>query len=465
MLLGRFIRIFTSLRLTVILLAFAIVLVFIGTLAQVDEGLYNAQARYFRQWLVTGLDIFGKKIPLILPGGYLIGTLLLVNLLAAHICRFQFSIRKLGIQIAHAGVILLLVGQLATDMFAHESQMRFLEGQTKSYSESAQKDELIFTTPDGPNSEQVVSIPASMLARGGTIQDTNLPFAIRVKEFWKNSDAQFRAPMMQSGPALAPNGIALNFDFHPAPEVKTMDDKNAPTALIELVGPSSSLGGWVVSDWAGDGAMADALEQSYAQQLGPGMAQTIAGDLTQPQVVVAGGKKYTFTLRPERTVFPFSLTLLKATHTIYEGTDIPKDFRSRVQLKNPRTGENREVEISMNHPLRYAGLTFYQYQMDAGEAAAQAGRSPSSVLQVVHNPGWLTPYIGCAMVALGLVIQFMFHLAGFISRPRGSAAGGASVPASRRQPPPSTLLPRRSGAEAGALCLVIFTVTGSMSPR
>src|SRR5271170_6800593 len=107
----RLIRIFTSLRLTVALLIFAIILVFIGTLAQVDEGLYNAQARYFRQWLVLGLDLFGRKIPIILPGGYLIGTLLLVNLLAAHIYRFQFSVKKIGIQLAHAGVILLLVGQ------------------------------------------------------------------------------------------------------------------------------------------------------------------------------------------------------------------------------------------------------------------------------------------------------------------------------------------------------------------
>jgi cytochrome c biogenesis protein ResB len=73
-----------------------------------------------------------------------------------------------------------------------------------------------------------------------------------------------------------------------------------------------------------------------------------------------------FALRPERIYFPFSMELLKATHTVYEGTDIPKDFRSRVQLQNPQTGENREVEISMNHPLRYAGLTFYQYQMDGG---------------------------------------------------------------------------------------------------
>src|SRR2546429_2523828 len=50
----RLLRFFTSLRLTVVLLAFGIVLVFVGTVAQADEGLYNAQARYFKHWFVRG---------------------------------------------------------------------------------------------------------------------------------------------------------------------------------------------------------------------------------------------------------------------------------------------------------------------------------------------------------------------------------------------------------------------------
>ena len=127
-----------------VLLAFAIVLVFIGTLAQVDEGLYAAQSHYFRQWLVFGAHLFGNRIPLILPGGYLIGMVLLVNLVSAHIYRFQLTRKKIGIQLAHAGVILLLVGQLATDMLSREMQMHFDEGQTRSYSESATDSELVF---------------------------------------------------------------------------------------------------------------------------------------------------------------------------------------------------------------------------------------------------------------------------------------------------------------------------------
>src|ERR1041385_6726495 len=109
--LDRITKFFVSLRLTVVLLAFGIVLVFVGTVAQADEGLYQAQVRYFRHWFVFGITFFGHRVPLVLPGGYLLGTALLVNLLAAHSQRFQWTRKKIGIQLTHAGVILLLVGQ------------------------------------------------------------------------------------------------------------------------------------------------------------------------------------------------------------------------------------------------------------------------------------------------------------------------------------------------------------------
>ena len=406
----KIVEFFTSLKLTVTLLAFAIILVFIGTLAQADEGLYGAQAHYFKQWLVIGAHVFGHKIPLLLPGGYLIGTLLLVNLVASHIYRFEFSTKKLGIQLAHAGVIVLLVGQLSTDMLSRELQMHFVEGETRNYSDSATDYELIFQSGD-----EVTAIPEKLLHPGDQMKIESLPFAILVKQHWHNSDINFRAPMMQNAPALAPNGIAVSFDFSRVDDVKVMDQRNVPTAVLEFLAPTGSLGTWVASDWAGDPALVAAVRDGYAQ-MGAGMAQKIAASLVAPQAIEVGGKKFTFTLRPARVIHPFSLTLLKATHTVYPGTDIPKDFRSRVRIDNARNGEQREVEISMNHPLRYGGYTFYQYQMDAGQMAEQAGRKPSSVLSVVRNPGWLTPYIGCGMVGIGLVMQFMFHLVGFVSK-------------------------------------------------
>jgi len=407
---------FTSLRLTVTLLALGILLVFVGTVAQADEGLYQAQSRYFKHWFVNGITFFGHKVPVPLPGGYTIGVLLLVNLVSAHIKRFQWSATKFGIHLTHVGVILLLVGQLFTDVFSRETQLRFHEGQSRSWSESAMDYELAFITDARGDSEDVVVIPDKLLAKGGELKHEKLPFAVRVKSFWKNSDPSFRAPMQQNSEPLTTNGVARHFDFREEPITRKMDAKNVPTAVIEMVSDKSSLGTWVAPGWAGDEVMVEALGDNFQRQMGAQMAQTLIGRLTEPQTVEAGGKKFTFALRPARAYKPYSLTLLKATHKTYTGSDIPRDFRSRVRLENPATGENRETEISMNDPLRYGGLTYYQYQMAADEMVQRAGRTPSSTLQVVRNPAWLTPYAGCGIVAAGLVIQFMIHLVGFVSR-------------------------------------------------
>src|SRR6516162_989516 len=170
----KFVQFFTSLKLTVVLLAFAIVLVFVGTLAQADEGLYGAQAHYFKQWVVIGAHLFGHKIPLILPGGYLIGTLLLVNLVTTHVYRFKFTLEKTGIQVAHAGIIVLLVGQLSTDLLSRELQVHFSEGESRSYSDSATDYELIFI-----NGNEITAIPEKMLKAGENLKIPNLPFSIR----------------------------------------------------------------------------------------------------------------------------------------------------------------------------------------------------------------------------------------------------------------------------------------------
>jgi hypothetical protein len=90
------------------------------------------------------------------------------------------------------------------------------------------------------------------------------------------------------------------------------------------------------------------------------------------------------------------------------GTKIPKNFSSRVEIKRPDTGEDREVLIYMNNPLRYSGETYYQASFFPDDSG--------TILQVVRNPSWLTPYVACVMVAAGLLIQFLSHLVGFAKK-------------------------------------------------
>ena len=93
-------------------------------------------------------------------------------------------------------------------------------------------------------------------------------------------------------------------------------------------------------------------------------------------------------------------------------------------------GASREVLIYMNNPLRYGGLTFYQ--------AGFENNDQTTVLQVVRNPSWRIPYLSCALIVLGLLVQFGIHLFGFIlrRRNRGTANSPAYGTGAAPSPPP-----------------------------
>ena len=71
---GRGIKVLTSLRLTVWTLGISVVLVFLGSIAQVQEGLWDAQARWFKSWFIfrEAKDPFWWVLP-VFPGGHLLG--------------------------------------------------------------------------------------------------------------------------------------------------------------------------------------------------------------------------------------------------------------------------------------------------------------------------------------------------------------------------------------------------------
>lgn len=391
----------SSLRLTVVFLCLALLLVFIGTLAQVEEGLYNAQHRYFRSFFIWwGPEGANWKLP-VFPGGYLIGGVLLINLLAAHARRFKLSKKKIGILVVHAGLVLMILGQLATDLMSVESGMHLYEGETKSYSEDFRNTELAViessALPPHPDPlpqggegsprerERVYSVPGSLLAKGGEIKDARLPFTVRVKQYWVNADL-LSSRTNGAVEAGATAGVFKDVFVLPLGEVLDTERRNVPAAVVELVGKDGSAGSFLV--YAG---------------------------VTTRQNLTLDGKPYEVSLRFARYYYPFSITLLQATHERYKGTDVPKNFASRVRVDNPARNEARETVVYMNNPLRYAGLTFFQYQMIPYELLMQAEK-PWSTLQVVRNPGWVTPYVSCVLVTLGLMIQFMSHLIGFVAK-------------------------------------------------
>jgi cytochrome c biogenesis protein ResB len=133
------------------------------------------------------------------------------------------------------------------------------------------------------------------------------------------------------------------------------------------------------------------------------------------QTFRAGGKDYRMSLRFTRTYKPYSLYLSSFRFERYSGTDTPKDYSSNVKLEDPERSVVRDVRIWMNNPLRYRGDTLYQSSFDAET-------EKGTVLQVVENRGWMAPYVGCMIVAVGLLGQFLLHLMGFLRKRMESAA-------------------------------------------
>ena len=367
----------SSLKLTVFCLACAMVLVFLGTLDQVHIGVYEAENRYFKSFFLYFTPPGGAlKVPWF-PGGYLVGGLLLLNLIAAHLARFRFSWPKAGLLVLHAGVILLLLGQLSASLFQEESQVRLDQGQTTNYSVSYYHDELAVVDTSAPAFDRVIAIADAELYKGNKIRLPVDSLEVGIEEYFSNS-ALVRPDQLAPGDEphlqIGPMAVAVRRE-----RTYKENERNVPVATVSVWQGGTRVGSW-----------------------------NLAAGFPRPAGFEAGGKHYQIALRPKRFYKPFSIQLVRFSHDRYAGTDIAKNFSSRIRLRDLSRHEDREALINMNHPLRYQGLTFYQGGFD--------NHDTTTILQVVQNPGWLIPYVSCALIAFGMALQFAMHLTRFLGR-------------------------------------------------
>lgn len=386
-------KFFASLRLTVVLLAFSIVLVFFGTLDQVHYGIWETQKRYFEsffviwsypeQWIAYDA-LFWLHLPM--PGGYLLGGMLLINLLTAHFTRFKLSLKKSGIFLVHFGLILLLVSELLTDLVSQESQMPIDEGSSMNYSQAFRANELVFIDRSHPEHDTVHSIPTELLKPGVNIEVPDTPLSIRTVRFFPNADVgRAQAPISSN---LADSGVAVKMNVVATPKAVSYAENyiNTETAYVEISGEDGVIGTWLVSN--------------------------VIDERFPPQMVSYGEQAWEVAIRFTRYYYPFSLELIDFKHEKYPGTEIPFNFSSEINVDHEDDTKDQKALIYMNHPLRYEGLTFYQ--------ASFANQDKTSIFQVVRNPGWVLPYVSVLLMGLGMCVQFGMHFFKFI-RKRGTA--------------------------------------------
>ena len=385
-------KFFSSLQLTVVLLTLSLVLIFFGTLDQVEYGIWETQKRYFESFFVTwsypiqapaGTHLQWLKLPL--PGGYLLGGFLLVNLLAAHTTRFKLTWKKSGLFCIHFGLILLLISELLTDIVSEESQMAIDEGGQINYSETVLENELVFIDRSESDYDTVHTISTDWLKKGKRTTIPNSDLSVRAIHYYPNAKIARSPQTSEAGPlnrTLANKGIVERIDLQviEQPVDYSQNAINTATAFIEILDASDkSLGVWLVSN--------------------------VIDERFPPQIIQTDSQNLELALRFKRYYHPFTVELVDFTHEKYPGTEIPYNFSSEVFVNDLNQNKKQKALIYMNHPLRYGGLTFYQ--------ASFANEDTTSILQVVKNPGWLLPYISVLLMGLGMCFQFGMHFIQF----------------------------------------------------
>lgn len=381
----RLFRFFSSIRLTVALLACSLLLVFWGTLAQVDLGIHEVQRRFFESFVLiiplVSIEPF-RWIGIPFPGGYTLGGLLLINLVCAHFRYYHPSWKKMGIILIHGGLVLLIISGFLTSALQEENNMWLEEGEATRFLESSRENELVLIDKSSPSEDIVVSIPQTLLNTNATFRNKALPFSVRVREYYPNADIGLRSqnPTSRPNPATQGAGAKMDIVVMPRPISYKDDEPNTVTAYVELFDNEGSLGTWLVSN--------------------------LMDERFPPQKVEVNGKTFEIALRFKRTYLPYAIELIDFKHDRYPGTQIPRNFSSQIKVINETTDETRPALISMNHPLRYEGLTFYQ--------ASFAKNDTASMLLVVRNPSWRLPYIAVLIMGLGLLIHFFIQLSHFL---------------------------------------------------
>ncbi len=296
---GNLLVFLSSLRITVSCLLLLFILVFWGTVYQVQHGLYLAQKYFFESfcfWIIRGIPF---------PGGQLVLWVLFLNLLCAVFTRFKFNRHKIGIAFVHAGVFLFFISGFVTFQLCQETHLTLAEGDGSNLSES-NKDWELAAWKTGTSEKEVTAYDTAPLKKGQSLDFSEFGFRLVPQVYYPNAGT--------SGSSLNP----LKQEKEP--------EKNLPGGIFSL--PET---GQTLLLHGGDGS---------------------------PVFVKIGGTQYAVSLRRKRLPLPFFLQLDDFHMEVHPGTDVARSYQSAVSVFS--RGQPRKTVVSMNEPLREKDFTFYQ---------------------------------------------------------------------------------------------------------
>jgi len=378
--LNRISNFFGSIGLSCVLLIFLALLTWLGTLEQVNSGLYEVQKKYFESFILFH-DVGPLAIPL--PGAHLVMGLLFVNLLWGGMVKLRNRGSMAGILTTHIGIALLLLAGFVKTAFSDDGHLTFFEGESASFYQSYYRTEIAIIHPTGDGGTAEYLIPQELFvdatgARPTRLISDELPFDLELRLYMPNSMPIPKGPNFEVAVPVI-DGVFLRAEAY-----NKQVEANISGVYLTVVEKSS-------------GARHEGI---------------LWGRAAQPLTVEVDDKAWAIDLRKERYPLPFSIELLKFTKEDYPGMTMARTFESDVIVTEGPS--SRAVNIRMNEPLRDQGYVLYQSSW--GPADAPAGTPLFSTLSVVRNPADQYPLYACIVIAAGLIIHFSRRLVGYIQQ-------------------------------------------------
>jgi hypothetical protein len=439
-----------SLRLTVVLLALSMYLIFVGTLAQTENGIWWVVKHYFREgnWGVVWVqfDVFRALIapgsedkwpgahPF--PSGFVIIGALLINLLAAHTLRFKVTGKGgalgLGIGLIVLGSavtaftvlqptvsvwiqqdVMLMLGIWAIPMTVIGVGTYFVFGSRKAgivlihgglilmlvgeYVTGLSAEEGQMWIHEQGASSKIIDIREVEIAFVSEMGEGKQEHIVIPQAMIASAEED---DVMIEGESL-PLKVRVdawmeNSDLLPIP------DKQDPTKVEYRPEEIPAVTG---TEQRADRPTVMATLYNGDERVGQYLLTT--WEFVKPIRIEVDGKVWAVSLRFKETHLPYTLQLSDFRHDKFTGTTTPMNYSSTLRLEVPEeSGESRDAFIKMNQPLRYDGKAFFQ----SGFFQQPLNRNLGTIMQVVDNPGAWVPYLSCVVVTVGLCMQFMLSL-------------------------------------------------------
>jgi len=411
---------FRSFGLATVTLSLLLLITFLGTLEQVEHGLYESQVKYFESLFVPSIDVAcclrAMHIPYqgafdlpiyILPGGYLLMMVLGINMLFGGIIRLKKELiwllklpvrvvtgrfselspapRAVGVLIAHMSIVFMLSAGLVSLYFKKDGAMSLGEGQTsdefQSFHDSViQIERITPAAKEGKRTSIVIDgdlFKNLTAGKGRTFTHADLPFELMVKNYEVNS-----VPRRADGQETN-RGVVDGFFLQPLKE-ELEQEKNTDGAYVEAKLKDGTTQAGIV--WRFEAA---------------------------PLSIKVGDEVWGINLSRRSWKLPFAVRLDDFQREVHPGTERARRFTAEVTVTDQ--GSEQKRIITMNEPLRSRGYALFQQSFDMQQDEGGKVRERSTI-QVVQNPSDHWPLVSCITAGIGLLIHMVWQLVRFLRK-------------------------------------------------